>query len=283
MPSIMSNDPRSKLRYVCSKVFYFLRDIIDLLLGRRDSLIPPRRLMFDGPQDILTFKRDGEEFLNYLIKLGGLKPNERILDVGCGIGRKTVPLTKYLDENGCYEGFDIVKVGIDWCNKRISTKHPNFHFQLVDVFNSHYNSKGRYKASEYRFPFENKFFDFVLLGSVFTHMLPEDMENYFYEIARILKTGGRCLITIFLFNEESLQLTNAKKSTLDFKYGMGKFRTANANTQEAAVCYEESFVLSLYEKYGLKIIKPIHYGSWCGRRDFLSYQDIIVARKEEGT
>jgi len=108
---------------ICSLI-----DIIDLLLGRRAPLIPPTRLMHEGPRGFLTFKKNGEEFLRYYIKLCNLRPNEKILDVGCGIGRKTVALTKYLDENGRYEGFDIVKTGIDWCTKRISTEYPNFHF-----------------------------------------------------------------------------------------------------------------------------------------------------------
>jgi len=270
--------PRRIIRTV-QYIIYLQKDIIDLLLGRRDLLIPPTRLMFDGPRDILIFKKNGEEFFRYYRELCGLKPNEKILDVGCGIGRKTVPLTKYLDRNGRYEGFDIVKLGIDWCRKRISTRYPNFHFQLADVFNKCYNPKGKYKASEYRFPFENESFDFVVLGSVFTHMLPEDIEKYFSEIARVLKTGGRCLISFFILNKESLELVNANKSTLDFKYEMGKYRTINANMSEDAVCYDESFILCLYEKHGLKINEPIHYGSWCERRNFLSYQDIIIATK----
>ena len=260
-------------------MIFFLMDTIELLLGRRDLLTPPRRLMFDGPRNILTFKKNGEEFLRYYRELCNLKPSEKILDVGCGIGRKTVPLTKYFDKNGRYEGFDLVKVGIDWCRKRISSKYPNFHFQLVDVFNKHYNPKGKYKASEYKFPFENSSFDFVVLGSVFTHMLPKDTENYFSEITRVLKKDGRCLITYFLLNQESLELINAKKSTLDFKYEMGKNRTTNPNMPEEAVCYDESFTLSLYKKYGLKIKEPIHYGSWCEGRGSLSYQDIIVGTK----
>jgi len=113
-------------------------------------------------------------------------------------------------------------------------------------------------------------------------MLPEDVENYFSEIARVLTRGGRCFITFFLSNEESLELINTKKSTLDFKYEMEKYRTTNANVPEEAVCYDEAFILSLYEKYGLKVNEPIHYGSWCERRD-PSYQDtiqdIIIATK----
>lgn len=260
-------------------IVYFLMDLIYLLRGWREPLIPPTRLMFDGPRDISTFKKNGEEFLQYYIKLCGLRPNEKILDVGCGIGRKTIPLTKYLDKDGRYEGFDIVRVGIDWCRKRISTKFPNFHFLLVDVFNKHYNPLGKLKPSEFRFPFENESFDLVVLSSVFTHMLPADVENYFSEIARVLKKGGRSLLTFFLLNKGSLELINAKKSTLDFKYEYEKYRIINPYISEDAVCYDELFILNLYDKYKLTIKEPIHYGSWCGRRNFLSYQDIIVAIK----
>ena len=35
----------------------------------------------------------------------------------------------------------------------------------------------------------------------------------------------------------------------------------------------------LYKQVDLTIEKPIYYGSWSGREDFLSYQDIIIARK----
>jgi ubiquinone/menaquinone biosynthesis C-methylase UbiE len=234
-------------------------------------------MIFAGRGD---FKKIGEEFLQYFIEFGGIKPNERVLDVGCGIGGMAVPLTRYLDKGGSYEGFDIVADGINWCRKKITSKYPNFHFQLADVFNKNYNPKGRHKASEYKFPYENESFDFVFLKSVFTHMLPQDMENYLCEITRVLKRDGRCFITFFLLNKEALQLINAGKSTLDFKYEFGEFRTIDTNTPEAAVCYDEIYVLGLYEKYGLKIKQPIRHGNWCGRSNFLNGQDIIIASRE---
>lgn len=260
-------------------VMSLAKDGLDSLLARRDPFIPPTRLMFDGPMDVATFKTNGEEHLNHFRTLAELQPHERVLDVGCGIGRKAIPLTRYLNGNGRYEGFDTVKVGIDWCKAVISKKHHNFHFQLADVFNKVYNPKGRYCASEYRFPFENDSFDLVIVTSVFTHMLPEDMEHYFSEIARVLRINGRCFISFLLSNKESVGLINAKMSTLSFAYATEKYRAAHDRLQEGAVCYEESYVLSLYDKYGLKINEPIHYGSWCGRQAFLGYDDIIVARK----
>lgn len=258
---------------------FYVEDTFDFLLGKKDPTIPPTRLMFDGPQDAELFKQNGEEFLRYFITIGHLKPNEVVLDVGSGIGRKAIPLTKYLDSTGRYEGFDITKKGVRWCEKNISSKYPNFHFQFVDVFNRSYNPKGKHHPSRFKFPFENECFDFLFLGSVFTHMMPNDMKNYFSEIARVLKKGGRCLITFFILNNEVLKLIEAKKSSIIFEYKSGKYLLADCNSPEAAVCYDESFIIDLFANNNLNVNKPLHYGSWPGRIDFLSYQDIIVATK----
>jgi ubiquinone/menaquinone biosynthesis C-methylase UbiE len=258
------------------KVCYFLIDIYESFLGLRDELTPPKSLIFIGNGD---FKKIGEEFLQYFIEIGGLKTTDRILDIGCGIGRMAIPITKYLSKEGSYEGIDIVADGINWCAKKITPKYPNFRFQLADVFNKHYHPKGKHKASDYKFPFEDKSFDFIFLTSVFTHMLPYDMENYLSEISRVLKQDGKCLITFFILNQESLSHIDKKQSKLDFKYNYGDCHIENKDLPEDAISYDESFVRNLYEKKALRIVEPIHYGFWCGRGDFLSFQDIIVAIK----
>ncbi len=259
------------------KIYYFPKDMIDLLLGQRDDLTPPRGKIFTGSGD---FKEIGEQYLRYFIDLGGLKPDENVLDVGCGIGRMALPLTGHLKGGGTYEGFDIVPDGIAWCKKKITPRYPNFHFQLADIYNRTYNPKGKYKASEYRFPYSDEQFDFTFLTSIFTHLLPPDVENYLSEISRTLKTGGRCLITFCLSNAESLNLIERKKSTLDFKYDFNHYRVVDRTLPESAVAYHESYARTLYSKYGLKIVEPIHYGSWCGREQFLNYQDIVLAVKK---
>jgi len=234
--------------------------------------------MHDGPPTYFDFKRNAEEFLNLYVELCGLKTHERILDVGCGIGRKTILLTKYLDARGSYDGIDIVKTGIDWCSRKISPRHPNFHFQQIDVFNRHYNPSGREPASAYRFPFPDGAFDFVALGSVFTHMLPKDTENYLAQATRVLGKDGRCLISWFLLNPESRGLINAGKSTLPFVHHIDDVVwTISRDDPEDAVAYDEAYVRRLYETCGLDIKERIHYGSWCGRDRFLSYQDLILA------
>ena len=233
-----------------------------------------------------AFEPIGKEFKKYFVELGGLKPDQKVLDVGCGIGRMAVPLTGYLSLEGGYWGFDIVKMGIKWCQNRITPKFPNFHFVHSDIYNRHYNSKGKIQAREFRFPFEDNFFDFAFLTSVFTHMLPPDLEHYLAEIARVLKPGGTCFITFFLLNPESKPLVRAGQSALKFVYEVpgtgGNCWTVDEKDPEGAIAYEEEVVRNLFGKYGLRIAEPIQYGMWCKRPKFLSYQDIIVAMKGTG-
>jgi len=208
-----------------------------------DEFIPPNELIvLVGGGGAARYKAVGEEFLRYFMGMGQLKPDENVLDVGCGSGRIAVPLTQYLTSKGSYQGFDIVRPAVDWCTETISARYPHFLFHVADVFNKFYNPQGRYKASEYTFPYENESFNFIFLTSVFTHMLPEDMEHYLSEIIRVLKRGGRCLITFFFANEESLVHIHAKQSTLLFDNDQGIYRTIKTRNPEDAICYDESFI-----------------------------------------
>jgi ubiquinone/menaquinone biosynthesis C-methylase UbiE len=256
---------------------YFLSDNIDLWRGERDPLTPPKRMIFVGDGD---FKAIGQEFFNYFVELGRLKPNETVLDVGCGIGRMAVPLMDYLKGDGHYEGFDIVSDGIRWCRKNITPRAPNFHFQLADIYSHSYNPRGKYRAAEYVFPFDNETFDFVFLTSIFTHMMPPDLENYFSEISRVSKKGGRCLITFFLLNNESLELIDSGVSLFAFKPQPGVYRIINPDIPDLAVAFEENYIKRLYAENHMEIAGPLRYGSWSGRKDSFGYQDIVVSVKK---
>jgi hypothetical protein len=111
-------------------------------------------------------------------------------------------------------------------------------------------------------------------------MLPSDLENYLSEISRVLRSDGRCLVSFFLLNAESETLVRAGSSSLDFQFEIERCRTIDKNNPEFAIAYQESDVLALFAKYGLNVAKPIHYGSWCKRVIFLSYQDLVLAKKE---
>ena len=125
-----------------------------------------------------------------------MTPSDRVLDVGCGAGRLAGPLTGYLDPSGSYEGFDSSAERIEWCNENIAPHHPGFRFPSRDVHNGQYNPEPRRRRASTPSRYGDGEFDVVVLTSVFTHMLPDDVAHYLDEIARVLKPGGRALITL---------------------------------------------------------------------------------------
>ena len=150
---------------------------------------------------------------------------------------------------------------------------------MADLYNRHYNPEGRVPASEYRFPFEDQSFDFVVLTSVFTHLLPPDRDNYIAEIARVLRPAGRCFGTFFLFdNEARSSLQNGGGGSLDFRIRGEGYWTNNERIPEAAVAYEEADVVERFERNGLRI-RVVRHGVWSGRADGSGWQDVVVTAR----
>lgn len=120
-----------------------LVDAVDCVRGRSVPGIPPRRSRdFVGDGD---FRAIGQEFCGYIRELADLRPSDRVLEVGSGIGRIALALTVDLDERGLYAGIEIVKRGVRWCEANITSARPNFRFHPADVANGTYNPRGRIK------------------------------------------------------------------------------------------------------------------------------------------
>jgi SAM-dependent methyltransferase len=266
--------PSFKTRLAIRRAVFFPLDVLDLLAGRRDPLVPPRGLWFVGGGHFCE-----NQFRDSFVGLCDLMPHHRVLDVGCGIGKQAVPLTGYLSPEGSYEGFDIVKEGVQWCQQEITSRFPNFTFKHVDLFNKHYNPQGREVPFQWKFPYSDAEFDFVCVISVFTHMLPEAVANYISEIGRVLKPGGKSFISFFLLNDASLPLIAEGKSTVPLVHEHSCYSVLDPKFPETAIGLSEDFVKKCYEESGLTI-SAIHYGSWCGRHDTRFYQDIVISVRQ---
>ncbi|OFX21428.1 MAG: hypothetical protein A2041_07565 [Bacteroidetes bacterium GWA2_31_9b] len=250
--------------------------MVNSFRSNKEYLLPPKGLIFTG---LGNFLKQGETFLNYFIELGNLKPDNYVLDIGSGIGRMAIPLTRYLSKEGKYEGFDIVKKGVNWCQKKISPKFPNFNFQHIDLKNSLYNLSTEQDASKFKFPYKDNYFDFVFLTSVFTHMLPNDVENYLFEINRVLKTSGICFVTFFIDPVDSIDFKNQNKN-FKFLYDKGNYILMDEKVPEANVAYKFDYLQNIIKNSGLRI-KSKHFGFWSGRSksDSLDFQDILILEK----
>lgn len=263
------------LRYFIRRIYFLPVDIFEHLTGKRPAGVPPKGMLFIGHGDYVLI---GEKYLGYFRELAGLQPHHAVLDVGCGIGRMAVPLTKFLNEKGSYDGFDIVKSGIEWCSKSIASKHPNFHFYHVDIYNQLYNTSSKANAGRFVFPYTENKFDFAFYTSVFTHMMPAEVENYINETARVLKPGAKSLMSFFIVNCESEDMMIKQPTHMNFPINKGFYRLHSAQVDTANVAYDEEWLLEKLENAGLKM-ETIKYGQWCGRVNYFDYQDLIICSK----
>jgi SAM-dependent methyltransferase len=218
------------------------------------------------------FRRIGDDLFQLLVELGRLRRNERVLDVGCGTGRVARPLTAYLT-TGSYDGMDIVGRSIDWC-RRAYCSFPNLRFHHADLYNRAYNRGGAAVAADYRFPFDDASFDFVLLTSVFTHMLAHDTQHYLREIARLLAPGGRVFITAFLLDEASRNAIEAGRADFAFGHEWEGCFVERADIPEAAVAYDRGVLAGMIAAAGLSVGHS-DAGSWRGSEG-VTYQDILI-------
>lgn len=218
-------------------------------------------------------------YLKLFTKYGGLKPEHKVLEMGCGLGRKACVVSTFLSRSGSYYGLDIVPFAIDYCTKNISSRFPNFHFMLADVYNQMYNPQGKFNASNFVFPYDDNTFDYVILQSVFTHMIREDVVHYVKEISRVLKPGGISFISYFLLNDNSRKRISENKSWAKFSVHYDDYSVVSESRPEKAIAYDENFIKNLYEKNNLTIDNSIYYGKWSGNKDGIARKDIVIARK----
>jgi len=114
-----------------------------------------------------------------LISLG-LKDADFVIDVGCGSGRLACQLARLPQLN--YLGTDVVPTLLDYA--REISKRPDFRFVHTEGTS---------------IPAANESADFICFFSVFTHLLHEDSFRYFREAARVLKPGGKLVMSFLEF------------------------------------------------------------------------------------
>lgn len=245
------------------------------------SLIPPVEMLFDGSSNHDEFVKYGEGFArDVLIPRTRLQPWETFLDVGAGNGGVARALTTHLDANGRYEGLDIAAQSIAWLQERYR-KYPNFRFTHSSVYNKMYNAGGTSSAGDYRFPYEDASVDVVLLKSVFTHMMPGDVRHYLTEISRVMRPGGRALITYFLLNPESERYIAAGRDVVKMPHTWNDdagCRVATPDMPEQATAHDELRIRHFYAEAGLTVYE-MAFGNWCGRPSLLGLQDMVVSIK----
>jgi SAM-dependent methyltransferase len=143
----------------------------------------------------------------------------------------------------------------------------------VQVGNEHYNRRGGREAAEFRFPYPDQEFDFAVATSLFTHLESTDAAHYLREISRVLKPGGRALITWYISD------IPADQADFDFFHPLNAVSTtSNPKNPCAAIAFTSDFIRDHCSDASLHLETEPFPGSWRGI-DGPTYQDMIVVTR----
>ena len=215
------------------------------------------------------------------------KTDNKVLDVGCGVGLLLNSIKPYLGSKGAYIGIDVMKNEITFSKKHYP---KDFYFKHIDSKNPFYSSDQKDKV---KWEFENSSFDIITALSVWTHLNEEDAFFYMSEVSRVLKKNGKAFITFFSLDKE---YTNFQNENLDEKskfhlqtkkqYIYDKkaydsndwFYPSWAKIPERAIGITNLGLSRLFEKNNLKIVKHLK-GTW-KETPGIFFQDIYILKKK---
>jgi SAM-dependent methyltransferase len=206
-----------------------------------------------------------------------------VLELGCNHGRTMLGLVDYLKPPGRYEGLDILKAEIEFAQKHIHAAYSHFNFTHADIQNSFYNPEGRLRPETYQFPYEDAAFDIIYAASLFTHLLPPSLVNYFRESRRVLKKGGRCLFSFFLLDYYQGPGTT-QASVYEFDHPLSDGTSGDddmaavysPDRPERVIAYKRAFVERVASDCGFKVERVLP-GFWSkSQACAVNEQDLIL-------
>jgi len=175
------------------------------------------------------------EELNFLIE--NVKVNENVLDLGCGNGRLyelfKFKIVGYYGIDNSEELIEIAKI-----------RYPRANFQVGDALN---------------LPFSDNFFDNVFSVAVFHHIPSKEFRfKFLQEAKRVLKPGGKLILTVWYFSGWEKVLLFLKNLFLKI-LGMSKFDFDDnfinwgKKTRRYVHYFSRAEIKKLVKKSGLKI------------------------------
>jgi SAM-dependent methyltransferase len=181
-PALPATHGRLFVPYRADQLSYvILKGAADRPATAQDLPVPPPHLLL-GHADAAQFLSWGEQHFSTMegiLRRSGYAParGQRILDFGCGSGRLIRWLRGVADDSEIW-GVDIRAEHVLWCREHLQ---PPFHFAVTTVVP--------------HLPFEDRYFDLIHAGSVFTH-IDDLVDSWLLELRRLLKPGGRLYLTI---------------------------------------------------------------------------------------
>jgi len=203
----------------------------------------------NSKEEYLRFSLHPENFSPLISKkLAVFRSNltqAKVLDMGCGIGYATRYLTK--------EGFEVVALDID----EISIMQCKFVSNLLGI------EHPLVTASITNIPLKNEVFDSIICSEVLEHI--PDVRQALSELNRVLKKGGRLVITVpgyAYLVDKLLDVLGLKSKYTNFALKMEKELGMRSDETNSSVQrahghlhkFTPKFVSNLLENTGFRVI-----------------------------
>jgi len=254
-------------------------DLEPLIYPLWQGMVPPRRLWEVPGDPFVHFIRWTFEYRAYLPLLCGLAHDSAVLELGCSFGRTMLALIGYLKAPGRYEGFDVVAERVEFAQKHIQAVYKEFNFTFANVYNARYNvSPGAVQPDQFRFPYPDSTFDVAYAASLFSHLLPPAVANYFRETRRTLKKGGKCLFSFFILDYYKGPGTPAWIG-YEFNHSLPGFKGVaimDKDLPENLIAYRSELLGEMAREAGFSL-NQILVGDWSkSARVVVHEQDLVV-------
>jgi ubiquinone/menaquinone biosynthesis C-methylase UbiE len=236
--------------------------------GAPDELaLPPQELWAQYGPTREAYLNSGKEHVETMLRVLGQAgytptPGQRMLEFGCAAGRMIRWLAGYAATCEIW-GTDVSATHIVWCSQHLN---PPFAFFTTPAL-AH-------------LPFEDRYFDLIYAGSVFTHI--DDLaDTWLLELRRVLRPSGRLYLTIhdrntirFLAQERGYSLSKQLYAQREYseyiQAPFGKFTIGRA--YGAQVFYDLEYLRRITRPcFELDTVQEGAYG----------YQTALVFRKRE--
>jgi SAM-dependent methyltransferase len=236
---------------------------------------PPSHLM--GGVGGGDFWQTGHQIVGLAMATVRVGPQDRVLDVGCGLGRVALPLSRLLDDRGQYDGFDTSREYVDWCQTALELDPARYRFHYFSIRSSHYNERGAATAEAFVFPWPANSFSLAIAVSLFTHLSAGATQNYLNQIARTLEPGGRLFASFFVLDDQSVKLVEQGATEPGFSALFDEGMVGNPANPEAAVAFQAEWLASALSSAGL-VFDAFYPGRW-RHLPAISHQDLVIAHK----
>jgi SAM-dependent methyltransferase len=225
-------------------------------------------------------------FMGILVEQAGLESGDRVLDIGCGCGRLAAALTQHLGPQASYVGVDIVAGLVDFANRHIPWRHPNFRFVTLQQGNPAYDAIRHDGESPTIASLDDacapQTVDLCIATSLFTHFDTEMARTALKAMRRALAPDGRAFISLFLLDAGVRALIGRGGAAFQFehRYADGVF-VQNLGRPLEALAFTSGHFIDLLSEHGLYVERAL-YGRWPGRAGCVSGQDILIVRRMPG-